>query len=324
MNRGRERRRRRWAFTSVITIAMLLLGGSVAWAIWPREDTGGHAGRLRIVTTTNFLTDTLRRIGGEHVRVTGLMGPGVDPHLYKPTASDVDRLRDADVVIAVGLYLEGSMQHVLDDVARTRPVIQAGASIPDERLLTPAPGANPAEEHDPHVWFDVRLWGFVTDAVRDALATHDRAHAADYYRNAATYHGELDRLDGELRARLARIPPARRVLVTSHDAFRYFGRAYGFDVVGIQGISTGDEATTADISRVASAVAARGVPAVFVESSVSRQTLQAVLAAARSQGHRLRIGGELYSDSAGAAGTAEGGYAGMLRANVDRLVAGLS
>lgn len=324
MNRGQQRRRRRWAFTSVITIAMLLLGGSVAWAIWPHGNTAGPGERLRVVTTTNFLTDTVRRIAGPHARVSGLMGPGVDPHLYKPTASDVSRLRDADVVIAVGLYLEGSMQHVLDDVAETTPVIEAGESIPPDRLLTPAPDANPAEEHDPHVWFDVRLWSVVAGAVRDGLAEQDPAHAADYRERTGAYHAELDRLDGELRRRVAEIPPSRRVLVTSHDAFRYFGRAYGFDVLGIQGISTGDEATTGDISRVAGLVARRDIPAVFVESSVPKQTLQAVLAASRARGHQLRIGGELFSDSAGAAGTPESGYVGMLRANVDRLVERLS
>ncbi|MQA09406.1 MAG: manganese transporter [Pseudonocardiaceae bacterium] len=304
---------------------MLLLGSSIAWAVWPRTQLSRDSSApLEIVTTTNFLTDAVRRVGGKHVRVTGLMGPGVDPHLYKATASDVDRLREADLVIAVGLYLEGNMQHVLDDVAGSRPVVQAGERIPAEKLLAAPQGAAPREEHDPHVWFDVRLWKIVVDSVRDSLAKRDPEHAADYQRRAERYHGELNRLDGEIRQRLARIPPQRRVLVTSHDAFRYFGRAYGLDVLGIQGISTGDEATTADVERVASTVARRGVPAVFVESSVSRQTLEAVLAASRARGHALRIGGELYSDSAGAPGSPEGSYVGMLRANVDRLVAGLS
>ncbi len=325
MSSRRAARRRRTRLTTVAVVACLLVVGSLtAWAVWPRAASSASEGdRLRVVTTTNFLTDTVREVGGDDVDVVGLMGPGVDPHLYRPQASDLDLMRSADLVIAVGLYLEGSMQNVLDDLSRTQPILQAGERIPTDRLLSPPVGAAPAEEYDPHVWFDVSLWTSVVEAVRDGLAERDPEHAAQYRQRADRYRSELAAVDEEIRQRIAEIPAERRVLVTSHDAFRYFGRAYGMDVVGIQGISTADEATTGDIDRVAATVADRGVRSVFVESSVSRQTLDAVIAAARSRGSPIAVGGELFSDAAGAAGTAEGSYIGMLRANTERIVAGL-
>jgi len=325
----RASRRRTVRFTTAGVIAWaLVVACLVGWVVWPRTTSSASPDdRLRVVTTTNFLTDTVRQVGGADVEVVGLMGPGVDPHLYRPKASDLALLRSADLVVAVGLYLEGNMQTVLDDLARTQPVLLAGERIPDDRLLAPPAGAAPEEEHDPHIWFDVSLWSAVVEAVRAGLVEHDPAGADGYRDRAARYTGELEALDREVRRRIATIPAQRRVLVTSHDAFRYFGRAYDIDVVGIQGISTADEATTGDVERVAATVAQRGVRSVFVESSVSGQTLQAVIAAARSLGSDsdigVGVGGELFSDAAGAAGTREGTYAGMLRANTDRIVAGL-
>lgn len=321
----RATRQRRERLTAAGVIAGLLTVLSlVGWVVSPGSVASADRGdRLKVVTTTNFLTDTVRRIGGPDVEVVGLMGPGVDPHLYRARASDLDLMRSADVVIGVGLYLEGSMQGVLDDLSRNQPVVMAGEQIPTERLLAPPQGAAPAEEYDPHVWFDVSLWTSVVDSVRDTLVEFDAQHAERYAQRAAGYRAELDALDVEVRQRIATIPAERRVLVTSHDAFRYFGRAYGIDVVGIQGISTADEATTADIERVTAVLVERGVRSVFVESSVSGQTLQAVLAAARSRGADIAIGGELFSDAAGAAGTDEGTYVGMLRTNTDLIVTGL-
>ena len=325
MSSRRAARRRRARLRTVAVVASLLVVGSLtAWAVWPRTASSASEGdRLRVVTTTNFLTDTVREVGGDDVDVVGLMGPGVDPHLYRPQASDLDLMRSADLVIAVGLYLEGSMQNVLDDLSRTQPVLQAGEGIPTERLLPPPAGAAPAEEYDPHVWFDVSLWTSVVDTVRDGLVGLDPGNAAQYRQRADRYRSKLEALDEEIRQRIAEIPAERRVLVTSHDAFRYFSRAYGTDVVGIQGISTADEATTGDIDRVAATVTDRGVRSLFVESSVSRQTLDAVIAAARSRGSPITVGGELFSDAAGAAGTPEGTYVGMLRSNTDKIVVGL-
>lgn len=279
--------------------------------------------RLRVATTTNFITDSVAEVGGSRVEVVGLMGPGVDPHLYRASAGDVETLGDADLIFYGGLLLEAKLQEVLEEVGRKRPAIAVTRDLPAGRLLPPPAGAPGGEEHDPHIWFDVSLWMRAVETIRDGLIEVDPEGEAAYRRNADRYLRRLRRLDRFAAEQLARIPERRRVLVTSHDAFRYLGRAYGVEVAAIQGISTADEATTADIERVAALIAERGVRAVFVESSVPPQTIDAVLAAARKRGARVRIGGELYSDAAGEPGTPAGTYAGMVEANVRRLVEGL-
>ncbi len=277
---------------------------------------------LRVTTTTNFITDTVSRIGGENVEVTGLMGPGVDPHLYSASAGDVESLRGADVVLYGGLQLEGKMADLLDQLEETQLTRAVTDDLPREELLAPAEDV--AEQYDPHVWFDVTLWQQVSRTIADTLAERDPDRAADYQANLETYLVELDELDAYITERIASIPQERRLLVTSHDAFEYFGDRYGMDVAGIQGISTVAEATTADVEAVAELVASRGVPAVFVESSVPRQTIDALVAAAGQRGSGVTVGGELYTDAAGDPGTEEGTYIGMLRANTDLIVAGLS
>ncbi|WP_199431049.1 metal ABC transporter solute-binding protein, Zn/Mn family [Qaidamihabitans albus] len=324
-DRRRARRRDVLAMTTLGVVSVLLLSVVIGYAVRSAGDTAAAAGgRPRIVTTTNFLDGTVRRIGGPHIDTVRLMAPGVDPHLYQAKASDLREMRRADAVVAVGLYLEGSLQRTLGEISRTKPVLFAGEAIPREELLSPPADAAPEEEYDPHVWFDPRLWAHVVDAITTQLAEIDPEHAADYRRRGAEYRAEVLGLTGEIRSVIERIPPERRQIVTSHDAFRYFGRAFGMRVVAIQGISTEEEATTADIGRVARRIADSGVRSVFVETSVPRQTLDSVLAAVRQQGRQIRIGGELYSDSAGDDGTPEGTYLGMIRANADRLVAGLA
>ncbi len=276
---------------------------------------------LRVTTTTNFITDTVQRIGGADVEVTGLMGPGVDPHLYRASAGDVQALRDADVILYGGLQLEGRMAELLDELAQEQPTKAVTADIPRTELLAPAPGAN--EEYDPHVWFDVTLWEQVSRTIAATLSDRDPARAADFQANLDTYLAELTELDAYVTQRMAEIPPERRLLVTSHDAFEYFGRRYGLEVEGIQGISTAAEATTADVERVAGLIAERGVPTVFVESSVPRQTIDTLIAAAAQRGATVTVGGELYTDAAGSPGTPAGTYIGMLRANADLIATGL-
>jgi manganese/zinc/iron transport system substrate-binding protein len=304
----------------LVAAGLLTLSGCVAAPASGTEPIGDR--RVRVTTTTNFLTDAVGRIGGDRVEVTGLMGPGVDPHLYRASAGDVQALRGADVILYCGLQLEGRMGDLLADLAARQLTSAVTDRIPREQLLAPAPGAG--EEHDPHVWFDVSLWSQVSESIAATLSLRDPAHAAGYRARLDAYLGELAALDGEIDRRLATIPPRRRVLVTSHDAFAYFGRRYRLDVAGIQGISTAAEATTADVERVAQLVAERGVPAVFVESSVPRQTIDALLAAAAQRGARIHVGGELYTDAAGNPGTPEGTYIGMLRANADRIADGLT
>ena len=278
---------------------------------------------VRAAATTNFISDTVQQVGGDRVEVVGLMGPGVDPHLYKASARDVRTLRDADVIFYGGLQLEGKMGEVFAETSEEQPTVALTADMPRRLLLEPASGAPASENYDPHVWFDVSLWTHAVATVRDQLIAIDPAGEATYRENASRYLARLRALHEEIRQSISRIPRRQRLLVTSHDAFAYFGRAYDIDVEAIQGISTATEATTQDIDRIAELIADREVGAVFVESSVPRQTIDAVLAAAAARGHEAEVGAELYADAAGDAGTPEGTYEGMVRANVREIVEGL-
>ncbi|MCP2237927.1 metal ABC transporter solute-binding protein, Zn/Mn family [Prauserella halophila] len=315
--RRRARRRDRRALVALGVVFVLAISGAVGYGLQPVRADGGT---LRIVTTTTFLDDTVRRIGGDDVETVRLMNPGVDPHLYQAKAGDLREMRRADAVIAVGLYLEGSLQRTLDEVARTKPVLLAGEAVPEDQLLSPPADAAPEEEHDPHIWHDPALWAHAVDAVTGRLAELDPDNAADYRRRGDTYRDEVRAAADRVQRTIDRIPADRRTLVTSHDAFRYFGDAFGMDVVAIQGISTQQEATTADVARVAELLARENLPAVFLETSVSRQTVDSMVAAARNRGGDVRVGGELYSDSTGS----DGSYLGMLRANAATLAEGLT
>lgn len=304
---------------SLFTVATVVGCGAAG----EKTGSGTGSGEVKVVTTTNFLTDVAGEIGGERVTVDGLLGAGVDPHLYKPSAGDVTRLRQADIVFYNGLYLEAKMEDVLEEIGESKPVFAVTESMPRERLLAPPSNAAPEEEYDPHVWFDVSLWKYAAEEVRDGLIELDPEGRETYEANAEDYLDRLEELDAETGKKLAHVPRERRVLVTSHDAFRYLGERYDLDVEAIQGLSTAAEATTADIERVAKVISDRGVKAVFIESSVPPQTINAVLAAAARNGQEAVIGGELFSDAAGQAGTPEGTYIGMVESNVNHLVEGL-
>jgi manganese/zinc/iron transport system substrate-binding protein len=289
-------------------------GGQAA----PIEGVEGR--KVRITTTTNLITDLARQIGGDRVEVTGLMGPGVDPHLYKASANDVGRLQSADLILYGGLELEGKMADLFEEMAERRTTVAVTRDLPAEQLLE-VPGGK--GKHDPHVWFDVTMWQAAARTVADVLSTVDPGSRSAYESRRDRYLAELGKLDAYVKRRAGEVPAASRVLVTSHDAFAYFGRRYGFDVEAVQGISTATEATTGDIDRVAAIIANRRLKAVFVESSVPGQTIDAVLAAARERGQEARVGGRLFSDSAGSRGTPEETYVGMVRHNVDTIVEGL-
>ncbi len=274
-------------------------------------------GPLRLVATTGIIADTAARIAGEHAHIEALMGPGIDPHLYKASESDVRRLAEAELVLYNGLHLEGKMGDILTKMARRRPVIAVTEEIPHELLREPPEFAG---QYDPHVWFDVSMWARTLDPIARELAALDPEHAGEFQANAAAYKKELETLDAWVKQRIVALPERQRVLVTAHDAFGYFGRRYGVEVVGLQGISTLAEAGTNDVDRVVGIVVDRGVKAIFVEASVPRRSIEAVQAAVRSRGGQVEIGGQLHSDSLGAAGTPAGTYAGMVRANVDTLV----
>jgi manganese/zinc/iron transport system substrate-binding protein len=276
--------------------------------------------RVSVVATTGMVADVARNVGGDRVRVVALMGPGVDPHLYKASEGDVRRLFRADVVFYTGLHLEARMGEVLEEMGGRARVRAVGEGVPRDRLVSPAEyeGA-----YDPHIWFDVGLWSHTVAAVAETLAEADPAHAAEYHRRAEAYHAELAELDRYVRAEVARVPAGRRVLITAHDAFGYFGRAYGFQVRGLQGISTASEAGTADVQALAEFIARERIPAVFVESSVSDRSIRAVQEAVRARGWEVRQGGSLYSDAMGSPGTHAGTYTGMVRHNVDTIVRAL-
>jgi manganese/zinc/iron transport system substrate-binding protein len=293
----------------------LLLGLGACVEEAPRTD-----GRLPVVATTGMIADIARNVGGEHVAVVGLMGPGVDPHLYKAREGDVRRLWRARVIFYNGLHLEARMAEVLEHMDERTATVAVTDAIDRSELLAPAEFAG---AYDPHLWFDVCFWIRATETVRGALAEVDPERAAAYAENAAAYTRELEALDAYVRRRAAEVPPPRRMLVTAHDAFNYFGRAYGFEVRGLQGISTASEAGTADVQALAELIAARRIPAVFVESSIPQRTIEAVQAAVRSRDFDVRIGGQLYSDAMGSPGTPEGTYVGMVRHNIDTIVGAL-
>lgn len=277
-------------------------------------------GPLRILTTTGIVGDVVGRVAGEHAEVESLMSTGVDPHLYKASESDVRRLAQADVIFYNGLHLEGKMGDVLVKMARSRPVVAVSEDVPREALREPPIFAG---QYDPHIWFDVRMWASTLEPIVRELSELDPEHAEAYRANAEATRQELEALDAWVEERIAELPAERRVLVTAHDAFGYFGRRYGMEVVGLQGISTLSEAGLRDVERVVDLVVDRGIPAIFFESSVPRRSIEAVQAAVRDRGHQVTIGGELYSDSMGPPGSPEGTYPGMVKHNVNTIVEAL-
>jgi manganese/zinc/iron transport system substrate-binding protein len=296
-------------------LALVLAAAGCAPPDPPQEE-----GLVNVVTTIGMIRDVVENVGRPYVRVTGLMGPGVDPHLYKASEGDVRRLFRADVIFYGGLHLEARMGEVLEEMDGRTRVRAVTDGIPRDQLLSP-PEFQGA--FDPHVWFDVRLWAHTVDVVAQTLAAEDPAHADQYYANAQRYQSELAELDAYVRMRAAQVPEERRVLITAHDAFNYFGRAYGFQVRGLQGISTASEAGTADVQALAEFIATRRIPAVFVESSIPRRTIEAVQEAVRARGFQVQIGGSLYSDAMGTPGTLAGTYQGMVRHNIDTIVGAL-
>lgn len=277
--------------------------------------------QVRAVATTSIVADVVREVGGDRVEVTALMGPGVDPHLYRASEGDVRRMGEADIVFYNGHHLEGRMGEVLEELGeRATPTVAIAEVVGEGALLRP-PEFEGA--FDPHLWMDVSLWRNVVGRVSEALVAIDPSHAAAYEARASDYAARLDALDAWVRERTGRIPQERRVLVTAHDAFNYFGRAYGFEVRGLQGISTVAEAGTSDVQELARFVAERRIPALFVETSVSPRSIEAVQAAVRARGFEVRVGGDLYSDALGGPGSGADTYEGMIRHNVDTVVRAL-
>lgn len=277
--------------------------------------------RINIVSTIGMITDIVRNVGGERVLVRGLMGPGVDPHLYKPSAGDAIRLGNADIIFYGGLHLEGRMAELFEKIELTgKPAVAVSRDIDLARLRQPPEFEG---KYDPHIWFDVSLWQSAARTVAAALTALDPNSAELYAANVRVYLAKLETLDQYARRQIATIPASQRVMITAHDAFGYFGQAYGMEVRGLQGISTASEISAADVQGLSEFITARKIKALFVESSVPESTVRAVQEAVRSRGHEVVIGGELFSDAMGAEGTPEGTYIGMVTFNVDTIVKAL-
>jgi len=306
----------------VIRASLLLtLAAALLVSACDSVDSGFANRKIRVTTTVGMVGDMVKNVGGDRVVVTSLMGPGVDPHLYKASEGDIARLSEADIIFYNGLVLEGKMGEILGKIReRGKPVIAIAESLDPSLLRSPPEFKG---HHDPHVWFDVSLWAKTIAAVSNGLAELDPPNRAMYESNAASYRTQLETLHQECLQKIATIPREGRVLVTAHDAFGYFGRAYDVEVVGLQGISTSSEYGLKDVQRLVDLITERSVKAVFVESSVPTRSIEAVVEGCRAKRWDVKIGGQLFSDAMGAEGTPEGAYIGMVRHNVTVIVEAL-
>ncbi len=301
------------------TIAVILL--SLLMFISCSNDNVNEKGadgekKFNVVTTTTMLKDMAEIFGGEYVSVEGLMGPGIDPHLYKASAGDVSLMNEADLIVYGGLHLEGKMGEIFENLTSSgKNIVCISDGLSEDRLLTVEDGI-----HDPHIWFDVMLWKDASKNLLDGLIELDEEHKDYYTENYNNYMVELDELHEYVLNRANEVNEESRVLVTAHDAFSYFGRAYGFEVLGLQGISTASEAGTADVKNLAQEIVDRKIKALFVESSVPVKNIEALQEAVRAKGFEVEIGGELYSDSLGSEGTDAETYIGTVKANIDTIV----
>jgi manganese/zinc/iron transport system substrate-binding protein len=315
----------RWIGTTLVFILVLLLVacGSPAAQPAPGDETAG-AEPLNVLVTTQQIADAVEHIAGDKVALTMLMGPGIDPHTYVATESDIAAFENADVIFYNGHHLEAQLERIFDQMRKNnaKTVVGVAEQLEDTSLLSWRP--EDGLPSDPHVWNDVRLWKDVIATIRDTLSAADPANADTYQTNADAYRAELDELHEYILAEVEKIPQEQRVLVTAHDAFGYFGRSYGLSVEAVQGLSTETEASTADVQALADIVAEREVPAIFIETTISPRTIEAVQQAVRAEtGREVAIGGELFSDAMGEPGTEAGTYIGMMRHNTDTIVAAL-
>ncbi len=299
------------SYKQIATTLLLIL--ALAGCATKTEKT--RSGKLKVVTTTGMIEDAVKNIAGDRVEVLSLMGPGVDPHLYKATQGDLQKLTDADVVFYNGLHLEGKMGEVLEKLARTKTVVAVGGEIDEEQLRTITDGV-----HDPHIWFNVDLWKQAVAVAAKTLVAKDSANANDYEINSQQYLALLDSLHADILLKIKEIPESQRVLITAHDAFGYFGDAYGVEVRGLQGISTVSEFGLKDVTELVNFIIERKIKAIFIETSVSEKSINAVVEGCREKNWQVKIGGSLYSDAMGQNGTPEGTYLGMVSKNVQTIV----
>ncbi len=282
-----------------------------------QSNSGDIGSKPQIITTIGMLADVTKHVVGDSVHVQALMGAGVDPHLYKATQGDLQLLTEADIVIYNGLHLEGKMGDVLEKLGHSKPVIAGAESIPEDKRKQ---SMAYADVYDPHVWFDVSLWKIATQNISNQLQKLHPDNATYYQNNTSAYLARLDSLHDAVKNQIATIPESQRILITAHDAFEYFGRAYGMQVRGLQGISTVSDFGLKDITELVDYIISKQIKAVFIETSVSQKAIKAVVEGCSKRGFDVVIGGSLYSDAMGAVGTPEGTYIGMVNANVQTIV----
>jgi manganese/zinc/iron transport system substrate-binding protein len=305
--------RLRYPLLSLQWTGLLLAGCLAAFAAAGDATAQTRSKPLTIVATTGMIADAVKQVGGDRVTVTALMGPSVDPHLYRQTSSDIAAMAKADAVFWHGLYLEAQLEDFFKNLAKRKPVIALAEALPKDKLLG---HDNYKDRFDPHVWMDPRLWKGVVIAARDALTKLDPVGKSAFAANATRHLSEIDALANYADKAFASVPQSSRVLITAHDAFKYFGRAYSYEVMGIQGISTEGEAGLKQIENLVSILVERKIGAIFVESSVSDRNVKALIEGAAAKGHKVVIGGQLFSDAMGAPGTYEGTFIGMIDHNV--------
>lgn len=305
-----------YILTILSATLLLLLGGH-----WFQSHSIVAHNQMYVVCTTTLIADVVSNVGGNNLTVDCLMGPGVDPHLYRARESDIHKLAAAHIIFYNGLHLEGKMSDIFTQMNASfaQQTIPVSNALSDDQLLFVG-----QDIHDPHVWHDVQLWKQVALFIGQVLGTFDPAHAAEYASNAQKYADQLEQLDLYVHKHIATVPKDRRILVTAHDAFSYFGRAYGITVVGLQGVSTQVQVGTKDIQNLADYIVEHTIPALFVESSVPDRTLAAVMQAVAARGFTVKLGDALYSDALGLKETQAGTYVGMIKHNVDALVTALS
>lgn len=276
---------------------------------------------INVVCTTSIIADTVRAIGGDYITVTCLMGPGIDPHVYRAREGDVHTLAAADIIFYHGLHLEGKMAHVLEAMQRYTTSVAVTDTIPDIALIIPA---DSADQYDPHIWFDASLWIPVAEHIGATLAQHDPDHADYYINHAAQYVRNLEELHVDIKQAMQAIPAHKRIIVTAHDAFSYFGKAYGCTVVGLQGISTESEAGIADITNLVAYMIHHEIPIVFTESSIPPKAVEALCDAAHARGWHITLGPTLYTDALGNVGSPAESYLGMMRYTMNLFTQALS
>lgn len=304
----------------IIPLSIFIIIGAILY-FYTRQEELSSSKHFSIVCTTSIIEDTIRQLVGDDAQIISLMGPDIDPHLYRAREHDIQTLSSANLIIYNGLHLEGKLAEVLESMNRYVPTIGLANKLDHGRFI-----ASPEYEtmHDPHIWFDVSIWIDIVKVLRDALMEHDPEHAPAYASRAHTYINQLQDLDRWIHEQIAKLEPSQRILVTAHDAFHYFGRTYGFQVVALQGISTESEAGIKDVQTLVDFIVTHNVRAIFVEASIPERNIQAVQQAVRARGFEVKIGDQLYSDALGPIGSGADTYIGMVRHNVNAIIDGLS